>query len=243
MSYCTVGDLDLILADLFDSKKALLEQTLSFKIYGPTLEEQKNEISKITAALQKKPLSEELADTDALHDSTGRAIFHICEAYSQLVTLSQAHRDFAAKVAETFVPSLGGLQKSYEDEAAAAKKRETNLEELKTSLEAFPVAPETSLYTLVSAHIEAGKKIDSLLSARAETTAEDEANRVKQVGVLRSKTIGTINQLREALAHEVSVNQELPRDLESKIFSYYDQIGESREDRHPKKTASETTAS
>jgi hypothetical protein len=237
----TVNDLKLVLDDLFGPKKALLDKTLTFKIYGPGLKEQKDSIDTIHKALQKRPLSEELLKEDEIHDTSARAIHLFCKGMGELATLDQEKRSLLRKVSDTFVPSLGDLKKSYEDEAAAAKKREKDLVAMKAELEAFPVAPSTTLYTLVSTYIESGKKLDSLLSSRAETTADDIAKRTKEVAALRSRTVGALGQMREALSHEVSSNPELPRDLVGKIFSYFDQLAESRQGRyHPPTTDPQT---
>lgn len=233
MSAMTLGDVLLVLEDLLGAKRASLEETLAFKLYGPSLAGLLDKISGVQKSLSAKPLSEELKAADLKHDTSAKAVYYICRGLIGLSTLDGETRSMLNSVRDTFVPALAPLQKSYEDEAFAAKQREGALESMKPQLEAFPVG-STTLYGLLKDHISAGAEIEQLLSARAETTAEEEANRVKDAGILRSQAIGLLGQLRETLAHEVATNTALPRDLESVAFSYFDQLSESREGRRPK---------
>lgn len=241
MSYITIGDLVLILDDLFGPKKALLDRTLAFQIYGPALEAHRDKLIGLRRALDKKPLAGELYAADELFDTTVRAIHYLARGLCRLPLLDGEKRAFLKKVGETFVPNLGITTSSYEDEAAAAKKRRDDLEAMRSGLEAFPVAPGLTLYTLVAAFIDAGLKIDALLAARAEITAEEEADRNRETAALRPRTIGTLGQFRQTLAQEILVNPALPEDLEAKVFSYYDQIAATREDRYPKPPAAPET--
>ena len=134
------------------------------------------------------------------------------------------------------MPRLGITTAAYEDEAAHAMRRVDDLEAMREALDAFPVAPELTLYGLLSAQIAAGEKIGELLTHRADATAEEESRRTKQIGALRSETIGDLNRFRETLSHEMSANPDLPNDLEMKIFALYDQLNTSCEERRPRPT-------
>ena len=228
-SALTIGDVVLVLDDFYNVKIELVRPTLTFQIYDAALQEHRTWLKGIDPGLTGRPLVEDLTGSDALHDSGVRAVHLVCTGLGQFLPLPKATRQFLLKVRDTFAPSLGATQESYADEAAAAKAREDDLEEMEPTLKAFPVAPETTLYTLVSTYIEAGKEIDTLLSQRAETKADAEHKRTKEANRIRSQTIRTINQFRETLVAEIKSKPELPRDLESRVFSYYDQLQETRE--------------
>ena len=232
--YLTLGDVRLVLVDMLENKLDLLNSTMSFKIYEPALVDRRDRIVSVHKALEGKPLAEELKDTDRLHDSIGRAIHLICTGLAQLVTLDGEKRRFAQSVLDTFAPSLGALQKSYEDEAAAAAKRRPELDAMAPELKSFPAAPDMTLYSLVSDHLDAGEKIDKLLSRRATATADDEAARSAEAVSLRAETIGLLGRFRSALSDEAAIDAELSRDVVGKVFAYYDQLADSRDDRADK---------
>jgi hypothetical protein len=243
MSYIMLSDVLLILDDMLITKRPSLEGTLSFKIYGGALDGLHVQVKGVEAALAKKPLAQELEETDFIHDINGKAAFHIGKGLIDVPKLSEDSRNLLLKVRETFVPSVKSPAESYEDEAAASKKKTDALAAMKGKLEAFPVAPGITLYTLLSDHVEAGLKLDTLLSSRAEVTAVNESKRAKDAGILRSKAIGLLGKFRDSLSHEVAENAALPRDLASVTFSYFDQISASREGRYPVTPATPTPPS
>ena len=228
MRNITTGDTGLVLDDFFTDKINLVQSTLAFQIFGASLAEKREQLTSIRKGLEKKPLVEALKDADLVHDCTGRAIFAICTGLDQPAGIDADAKTLLAKVKERIVSNLTDLNRSYEDEAAPAKGRLADLEAMKPELEAFSIGPNMTLYSLLKSHLEAGKQIDTLLSARAKTTAEDEADRTKDVFILRSQPLGLMNRFREALVQEIAVNPDLPRDLESKVFSYLDQLSETR---------------
>ncbi len=233
MSSLTSSDLLLIFGDLLGTQRPSIEDTLSFKLFGAALDNMHAEVRGVVAALTKKPLALELEETDFVHDSTGGAIFYIVKGLMRLPDLGDEHKALLKQVRDKFVSTLKSLTETYEDEAAAAKKKTEALAELKEKLEAFPVAPGITLYSILNAHVQAGLKIDALLASRAKTTAETDSKRVKEARALRPKAIGLLGKFRDALAHEVEENKALPRNLEAVAFSYFDQLEASREGRRP----------
>jgi hypothetical protein len=239
MSYLTTDDLWLVVDDMQTTKLPLIQNTKAYLIFGPTLTEKHGVLGRLYKGTSQRPLAELLKETDFTHDASQRAIHLISTALEPISLLPQHTRDFLVKVKETFAPSLSDLNKSYEDEAALAKRRAAELEALKPELEAFEVGPIT-LYTLVSAYLDAGKKIDTLLSSRADTATDNESKRTKEVSFHRVQTIRLLNQFRAALIQEVAVDQTLARDLEAKVFSYMDQIASVRTLRFSSRAAAET---
>ncbi len=240
MRHLTCGDLMLVLDDMFTNKLVLIQPTLAFQLFGPSLGEKRRSLSSVQKGLARRPLKEALRETDREHQSTGRALYYVCRGMEQLELLPLETRAVFTRVREVFVPSLSVLTKSYEDEAAFAKRLDDDALSLKPSLETIPLGNDLTLYSLVFVYVEAGKKIDSLLSSRADTRADDEVKRTREVNRLRSLTLGVLSQFREALVQEISVNSDLPRDLESKVFSYLDQLCETRDQRSAGKRADDT---
>ncbi len=227
MIYLKADDVWLVVDDLVTTKISLIRDTKSYTIFGPPLAEKHDVLAHLYKGSQTRPLAASLKETDVIHDTNGRAVHLLSLALEAVDALPAATRDFLVKVRETFVPNLSDLMKSYEDEAALAKRRSAELEAMKPELEAFSIG-SISLYTLVSAYLDAGNRLDTLLSSRADTVADEEAKRIKDIFVLRSQALGLLNQFRAALAQEVAFDKSLPRDLETKVFAYMDQIAETR---------------
>jgi hypothetical protein len=235
MKYLTGSDLSLYLEDLFQNKTPLLGGTNSFKIYQATLSERRERLGNLYRPQSGRPLADELSDVDRLHDSTGRAVHHVCLGLEQLVTLSPEKRDLLVKVRETFVPALGALQAAYEDQAGAAAKKREALAGMAAELSAFPVAPDLTLRALVEAHVSAGEDLGKLLARRADAAVEERSSRDAEASVIRMETIGLLGRFRQALADEVAADSALPRDLEAQVFGYLEQLADAREGRAPKK--------
>ncbi|HUT76236.1 MAG TPA: hypothetical protein VM285_01025 [Polyangia bacterium] len=235
MKYLTGSDLSLYLDDVFQNKLPLLGGTNSFKIYQTTLAERRERLGNLYRPKSGRPLAEELSDVDRLHDSTGRAVYYLCLGLEQLVTLSPEKRDLLAKVRQTFVPALGALQAAYEDQAGAAAKKREALSRLAAELQAFPVAPDLTLHTLVEAHVSAGESLGGLLARRSDATVEELSSRDAEASVIRMETIGLLGRFRQALADEIAADSALPRDLEAQVFGYLEQLEGAREGRAPKK--------
>ncbi len=236
ITHTTVSDLWLFLDDLETEKKPLVVNTSAYRIFGPKLCEMRTVFATLRKGLEKKPLAEELKETDFVHDASEKAIHFLSLVLEPIEVLPESTRAFLVKVRETFAPSLSDLKKSYEDEAALAKRRSTALEAMRGELEAFPIGP-ISLYTLVTMYLDAGNKLDTLLSTRADTAADDDTKRTKRIFALRSQTLKLIQEFRCALAREVDVDKELSRNLEAEVFSYLDQLSDTRGQRpHPDKS-------
>jgi hypothetical protein len=224
----TAGDLFLMLNDLYGNKLILIKDTFAFKLFDPSLSEERILLSNVRKAGGETPLVQALEETEQRFDSGIRAFHYVCFGLAQFVDFPKDVREFLDNAKKSLAPSLRVIKNSHKAKAASAKAEEKNLAALKASLEAFPIGPNATLYTLAAAYIEAGGKLDTLLSSRADTFVDEELKYTKEVRVLRSRTVGIINKFREALAQEVKINPALPRDLEARVFAYYDQLGDLR---------------
>ena len=234
MKKLSADDVFLVYDDFFENKISHVQDMLAFRLYESALREMWRDLTGICKGTGETPLVEALEDADGRHDSGARAAHGICRALIQLKGLPEAQRRFLIEVKKTFVPSIEIVKKGYEEEAAQAKRRLGDLEAMEQALKAFPIGPDMSLYTLVSLYLEAGSEIDDLLSSRADAEQQAEQSRTKHIYILRSKAIGLLGKFREVLAHEVSENPDLPRDLEETVFAYYDKLSEIKKGRGPK---------
>lgn len=232
MASPTLSDLQLFLRNLFEVRTARLKGSNIWLVYEPALRKHQKDLDALPPALLgPKALAEELAAADALHDGFGGAGYFLLEAYLRLPTASAAVKDAAKRVREAFVPSLSELQISHADEAHRARERRTKLSALEADLRLFPVmAPEghekkhPTLYDWFEGQLDAGDKLDALLSSRADKATGSRA----AAATLRSSTLGTINRFRTALGDELAGNPKLPADLDAKVFAYFDLLASMR---------------
>jgi hypothetical protein len=234
MCYLTIGDLLMVLTDFFSGKLALLEKTLAFRIFCVILGEHEKMLSSVKDVADRVPLAQELREAEVRHDQAAKAVYYCCKGLLGVARLEEDKRLLIKQVMDEFVPNLSGLKQSYADKAAAASKARGVLDKMRPDLETLEVTSGITLYEMVSSFLNAGEQIGALLVSRAETEAEDEAGRTKQVAALRSRTIGLLGRFREALQQEVASNPELPRDLESRVFALYDHLSEWRAERRQK---------
>jgi hypothetical protein len=79
------------------------------------------------------------------------------------------------------------------------------------------------------AFLDRGNALDDLLSERASQTAADGESSRASAMALRSSTIGLVGRCRSALADEMAVNEELPKDLSALVFGYFDELARLRD--------------
>jgi hypothetical protein len=215
-----LSDLKLVLPDLLEKKRPLVEGTNTGKTYLPLLQAQLDAIDTLPAGTQGgTPLANKLAETDAEHDGFGGAVWHLVEAYARCPAVSDEIRAAAERIRAQFIPVLGELQHTYAVEADRARGRTAVLDDFKTDLKLFPVAEKQTLYDWVKGYLEAGLALKELLSERADAPLDSRAG----AGPLRTRTLGILSRMRGALADEVAANEKLPRDLETQVFAFFDQ--------------------
>ncbi len=213
-------DLKLVLPDLLDKKRSLLEGTNTGKTYLPLLAEQLTAIDALPAEVQAgTPLAAELGERDVEHDGFGGAVWHMVEAYARCPAVSDDIRAAAERIRGQFIPVLGELQHTYAAEADRARDRTAVLDDFKDDLKLFPVAEKQTLLDWIQGYLDAGLSLNELLSDRADTPLDSRAG----AGALRTRTLGLLSRMRGALGDEVATNKKLPRDLEAKVFAFFDQ--------------------
>ncbi len=231
MNRIRTGDLLIGLNDLFINKIALIRALAAFAIFGPPLDKMRTLLGSIYRGLTVTPLVKQLSEKDSVHDTAGRLLYFICNGYAQLSTISEERRAFWARVRDTFIPNLSILTMSYADEAAAATLRLKDLETLKSLLEEVSLPENLTLYSLTSTYLQAGVELGEIMSSRVGEEVADEAEKTKQLNVVRLETMGLLSRFREAPAEEVKGNEALPRKLPEQVFGYIDSLAAKRKGR------------
>ncbi|HEX2571994.1 MAG TPA: hypothetical protein VH877_20795 [Polyangia bacterium] len=225
MAKLTLSDLRLILADMLDQRRPLLERMATGRVYLPLLEKRLEAIQALPGALTARPLADELEAIDQSHDGFGAAIFFICRAYEEVPGLDPTVRAAAQRIRATLIPSLGELTRTYMDEAEAALRREPELIRMRADMDLIPVHGGT-LLGWAKSFIEQGKRLDSFLNQRGAVQAETSVSsgeRRRSAG-LRANTLALLRRMREGLDDELSSNEALERGLVQQIFGYYDKV-------------------
>jgi hypothetical protein len=212
-----------ILRDLLGKRRSLLEGVATGRLYLPLLQTHLDAIEALPQALTSRPMADELAAEDQIHDGLGAAVWHLCQAYLHHPTVPKEVRAAAEKVLATFIPSLGELRRPYADEALAAQQHEPEIERLAAELGLFPVAGEGTLNDWVMGFVGQGKKIDALLSQRGEVTAVSGKDR-RTAAALRSGTVGLLGRLRASLGDETLAEPKLDRTMPDQVFGYHDEL-------------------
>ncbi|UQA54976.1 hypothetical protein [Polyangium aurulentum] len=234
MRRLTLSDLDLGLRSLLEERKADLDLSAAGNLYGPMLAERLAAIQALPEALRRRPLAGKLAAADTHHDGFGGGIWSYTEAVLHAPDLDDDVKAAAQRIRDAFIPERSALTASYADEASKAKKNRPKLEMLEADLKAFPLPKGKTLHDWVTGFLDAGDTLDTLLDQRSQT--EGNANGKANAGSLRSDTLGVLNEFRATLRREIKHNPKLPADLESRIFSYLDELNARRK---PKKDGGE----
>lgn len=220
----TLTHLKLGLRDLLDKRGVDLAKSKSGAFHTDDLQEHLDAIDALPPVLTGgTPLTAELDLVDTKHDGFGGAIYYATEIYVHLPDADPGVVATAARIRQAFVPELAELQAAYAIEADRAADRRPLLKSMKADLQSIPVAGGGTLLDVASSFLDAGDELDELLSNRADALPRGSR---KQAASLRSTTIGLLNRLRADLVNEVRKNPKLPRDLETRVFGYFDTLGD-----------------
>jgi hypothetical protein len=219
-----LADLKVILEDLLGKRREVLLGTPAGVSYEPKLKKKLAAIQALPGSFTKtnaRPHAKKLAKADAFHDECGEGIWHVTEAYLTQPNVSSEVREAAERNRATFIPVLRELQADYAAEADKAKKRKEILSDHEADLKLFPIAGGKTLYDWVNDFIEAGITLDEILSDRADVKTK---NSRKDAGALRTSTLRLLGNFRLALADDVRHDDELPHDIDARIFGYLDEL-------------------
>ena len=230
MRALVLSDLRLGISDVLDKRGAALKQTTAGKLYQPRLVKVLESISALPPAVTEgRPLAEALAQTDAIHDGYGAAIWHYTEAMLRAPGVDQETRASAEAIRAAFIPELAQLRLSYATEAAAAVDRRPKLQELKQELRRFPLPGKRSLASWAEGFVKHGEQLLELLTERANTSAALDDGGRTAAGALRGQAVGLLQRLRVALADEFADDPAKLREVDKALFSFIDQLAGDRD--------------
>jgi len=223
--FLTLNDLLLGLRDLVQVRLPTHGALYAVRTYQPRLAARVAEIVDLPgAASGGDPFAVELAETDAVYDGYGGAIWHLTEAVLRAPKVSEALRATLTAVRERFIPELAELKRSHADEAAAAARRAPDLAAMKAELRAIPTPDGRTLYDWCGGYLRAGKELDGLLQRRAGVTPTDR----RAVGTVRSRCVGLLNRCRAALADELDDDATQAAAVDAALFAYLDALETKR---------------
>lgn len=208
--------------NLFTERMDALNASKSGAYYKDELHDLHLAITALPEALTSTPYKVELRTTDGRHDSLGRLIYFTTEACFQDTDASPDIVAAAQRIRDAFIPSLDELTASYATEAERAAKRKPLLTSLADDLKKFvlPWDDSRSLLNVATSFVEAGEKLNDLLNDRADVPKGVRA----QALTLRNKAMSVLNHFRKDLKKEIARNMNLPRDLEQRVFGFFDTL-------------------
>ena len=213
--------LKLGLDDLFEKRLPDLHRSKAGQYYAPMLDEQHAAINALPVALTGgAPLAADLDALDAHHDGYGGAMYFTTEVYLRLPATDPELVAAAHRIRAAFIPALAELGASYPVEADRAIERKPLLISMQADLTRFPIAGGGTLLDTAKAFLDAGERIHRTLSDRADVPKGAR----KEAAKLRSTTVGMLGRLRADVVREVKKDSALPRDLEARLFSYFDTL-------------------
>lgn len=225
MRKLTFDDLFLGLKDLITTRRTDLDASAIGAAYSPQFVARAAQFEELTVRQPTRANVTELAHADDNYDGFGQGIWLYTEAVLVTPGISENVRQSALRIREAFIPGRSVLADTYAEEAARAKRSRPKLAELEKDLKSLPVPDGKTLFDWVNGFLDAGDSLDVLLSDRSTTEAAHDG---AQVTALRANTLGLLRRFREALRDDVAANASLPRDLESRVFAYIDELADRR---------------
>ncbi len=218
----TADETELVIDDMFEKRHDDLVRSKAGKFYEPELVELREELHGIPPELRGTPLAGELLEADEEHDGYGRVLFYATEAVLQDPACKPENKEAAELIRAQFIPTLSELQDRYLDEAKRAKDRKETLEDkaVKAALKRVPNLEHGTLFEVATKFVAAGLRLHDLLSDRGDVVKPDRRAAI----TVRPKLIGVLNELRAKLKKEVAKDPKLPRDLEQRVFGYFDTV-------------------
>lgn len=218
MVHLTLSSLILALADLLTKRLPALQSFEAGKASVPFLILRRERIDALPQELKGRPLADELNAVDTRHDGLGAVLWFHVEAILRHPDSTPEMVAAAQKIRAALIPALEVLRARYDVEAKAAKDREPLLADLKPALMMFPVHTGGTLDDVATAFVAEGKKLDALLSNRADTKDR------KRATALRAEVLSKLTRLRDDLADAMKDDASLPTDLEAQVFGYIDML-------------------
>jgi len=226
----SLSDLELVLQHLLNRRGDDLRRLSAGANYERALLRYQQRLVDIAGEVdgptQGRPLATELEEVDRYHDGFGAAVWHQLQSYLRLPTASDALKATASELLDVFIPALIELRSSFADEAARARQRRQLLAFYERSLREFAVFGGGTLYEWVDAQISHGEALERLLQQRLRLEQSRPGPLDDQA--LHAELLLVLDRLRRTVQGEVVVRADLPRDLEDRLFSFFDLLEATR---------------
>ena len=224
----------LALRDLLNKRHPDLLKSKAGQYYDAQLKNQLVHFDLLPPTLTGTPFAGSLREEDKGHDGYGGVIFFTTEQVRRNPDATKEQVAAAGRIRAGFIPMRSELRAEYAVEAHRADEHEPLLTTLKTDLESLKTATGGTLYEVAQKFVASGHRINKWLSERADV---EKAAR-KEAAVVRSETVGILGRLRADLVKEVNSDASLPRDLEHRVFGYFDQLAPNRQHVEPETSVS-----
>jgi hypothetical protein len=190
MNKLTLTDLWLVLHNMAEARAAAVAALPGGDAFQGELGDLRDKLGAIPGVRAGgRPLSVELSEADATHDTFGRALDLFLRAYEALADhLPAPINEAVAQARAQVLPTPSVFALSYQDEAIAAQRRAPALEALGDQLALLPVAELGDLREVAARFQGAGQQLQALLQERADAESAPAA----QHGALRHHALALL---------------------------------------------------
>lgn len=224
MNKLLLTDVLSFLIFLLRTNRAALDAVPAAAGLTPTLEVTLTEIEALPPeSFGGAPNAEQLASVDGRHDGNGESLYYLALAYKASPLASAAAKEAAQLIIDAYVPGKNHLRASYATEASRAETRQSKLAAHQPVLDRIPVEGGTA-HAWVSAYVEAGVDLSTLLSGRADALgARGPAMH------LRGDAISDLRVLRETIARSLRRTPDAGAAVDHDLFGYLDLLAAMRD--------------
>lgn len=225
MSKATLNDVKVYLTHLLTgSRRTEVDAIAAAAGYALVMAGTLGEIQALPPALLGgTPNAEALGAADIRHDGLGNALFYLAKAVLAHPDSTADQKEAARFVLEKVIASRRELSAAYATEAARAAERRPGVEAGRSILERLTIFA-TNAYAWATSFLDAGGMLATLLAGRADAKVD----RSPAAG-LRAKAIGQIGTLRQIVADAHANDPTLARQLDARLFGFYDLLADMRE--------------
>lgn len=219
--HITIGRVEIALNDLLSPKRLSALKSSPYGMYiVDELIQLRDKIAALPANVKSKPFAGDLADLDKTHDGFGAACWYLVEAYLRAPDTTPDQRKALLDIRDV-LGVLDDITGTYDVEAQLAQKRNAKLGSINAAMASFPVAGGKTMTDWAQGYVGAGISIGKVLSDRAD--AKDRA----LASLLRSETIGVLNETRRQIARAMKKDATLPATLDKDVFAFFDELEET----------------
>ena len=157
-------------------------------------------------------------EASKVQDERREAVVHAAD----LIALMVEDGERAASGLREIALSPG---RGYIDRVGALPVAEARAATLQPVLAALPAAFSAVASSALSGFLEASQSLARLQSSHAHSISDSNRHEGRAHGSRLAETTALLKRFRNAIAVEVELDPDLPRDLETRLFGYLDELG------------------